>query len=147
MTIELGSSIELKLTPKPYGAAFSHCFVHCLIASECPCPEHVSLIVGILVEKSQEAGLFFRNSDAAQSAMQQSDFFDNALGRSLGKPNQRSPREFCLKECSAEMGGRFPREGPGTRRPFGPYHPTDPGPKPTLADMLGLTMPRDWGPD
>lgn len=147
LLIEFLSSLEMQLRPPPYGAAFSHCFVHCLIMSECPCPEHVSILVGLIVEIYQSSALPFKSASAAQSAMQKSDFWDNALGRKLAKRNQRNPRDFCFGECLAETETPFVKEGPGTKRPYGPYHPTTPGPTPSLLDVLGLTLPSDWGPN
>lgn len=73
--------------------------------------------------------------DACESAWQESDKADNAVGRRVGlhyKPGPNDCDEFRLAWCK-----RFIRyhkispdtpEGPGTPRPWGPFHPRYPGP-------------------
>ena len=99
-------------------------------------------MVGFLTELYQTASLPLKpGGGGAQSAFQQSDFYDNQLGRSLGATKPKS----CYDACKKAMGGIRHPEGPGTSRPFGPFHPTAPGPMPTFGDVFGNVMPPNWG--
>lgn len=143
--IEAGTSAGLQAGA--YGAGFSHCLSHCLITATCPCGLMASYVIGLGTELYQTAAVPFR-PDAAQSAMQQSDFWDNQLGRSIGSPFGYNPLK-CFADCKAKMGGvtNHPEgPAPGSNRPNGPFHPTAPGPMPTFGDVIGATMPPGWGP-
>lgn len=79
--------------------------------------------------------------DALESAWQRSDFLDNAVGRKGGCqcPKELSPRErvkWCRKWCTQQSIPTDAAEGPDTPRPWGPYHPIDPGPVPTLHETI-----------
>ena len=140
--IELGASAGLRAGA--YGAGFSHCYAHCLITAICPCGLSASHVIGWATEVQQLAAARI-SGGASASAMQQSDFWDNALGREIGGGRFYDPRN-CFQDCKARMGGAVQHpEGPGTARPFGPFHPDNPGPGPTLNELLGF-MPQGWGP-
>lgn len=79
--------------------------------------------------------------DALESAWQRSDFLDNAIGRKGGCqcPKGLSPAErvkWCRKWCTGNGIPTNTPEGPETPRPWGPYHPLDPGAVPTLHETM-----------
>ena len=86
--------------------------------------------------------------DALESSWQKSDFHDNVLGREGGlkcpiKLSAKKKREWCGGWCTQNGVPHDAAEGPGTPRPWGPFHPLYPGPTPTLHDALygGLRKP------
>lgn len=141
LIIEAFTSMELR--DGEYGAAFSHCYSHCLQIRWCgPLAQATSIIIGYLTEIAQAACVSFSLS-ARRSAMQQSDYWDNELGRRLGME-----KGDCFELCKKAMGGKtkYAEGGEvGSSRPYGPYHATNPGPEPTWGDVLGGTMPGGWG--
>ena len=140
--IELGESARLRAGA--FGAAFSHCLAHCEIAASCPCGLLASHVVGLATEVQQAITTVF-SGRAQESAMQRSDFLDNELGRRIGGKRFYNPKD-CYADCKAAMGGAVRHlEGRRTARPFGPLHPTQPGPGPSFADIIGL-LPPGWGP-
>lgn len=79
--------------------------------------------------------------DALESAWQRSDFLDNATGRQGGCqcPKDLPPAErvqWCRKWCQGKGIRTDTPEGPETDRPWGPYHPLDPGPIPTHHETI-----------
>ena len=85
--------------------------------------------------------------DSCESAWQRSDFLDNAVGRAGGC---ECPGDlplagrvgFCRKWCKCHGIASDTGEGPGTERPWGPYHPLHPGPAPTEQEvMFGNLLP------
>jgi hypothetical protein len=88
--------------------------------------------------------------DALESSWQQSDFHDNAIGREGGCKcpqglSAKKKREWCVGWCTQQGIPANVAEGPGTARPWGPFHPLNPGPVPTMHDALygGLKEPFD----
>ncbi|MEZ6128413.1 MAG: hypothetical protein R3C59_07005 [Planctomycetaceae bacterium] len=79
--------------------------------------------------------------DALESAWQKSDFNDNAIGRQGGLncpkgASAQKRREWCSGWCTQKGVPTNVAEGPGTKRPWGPFHPLYPGPMPTHHDTL-----------
>ena len=139
MTIELCTSVPLSI-PNTYGPAFSHCLSHCLIAKYCGV--QASEDIGITTERAQVYMCYLMPflQGECRSADQQSDYYDNELGRQQAKKGGS-----CYSNCKGAMGGQTHHpEGPGTDRPYGPHtqDPDVPGPK---ADPKA-PMPPGWGP-
>lgn len=135
--VEFGASVPLFSSDPEFGAAYSHCLAHCLITAMCPCGVTISILIGLGTEIAQTVG-GKAGDGTLQSAMQQSDFWDNALGRNIGSPVLYNPKD-CAADCQAAMGGKKHHlEGPGEKRPYGPFHKT-PGPAPTWKDIIGAT--------
>lgn len=86
--------------------------------------------------------------DACESAWQRSDFLDNAVGRAGGcncpkKLSGAGKVRWCRTFCTQQGIGSTAEEGAGTSRPWGPYHPVDPGPVPTQHEiMFGELVPK-----
>ncbi len=79
--------------------------------------------------------------DACESAWQRADFVDNAMGRVGGCqcPKNLSSIEklrWCSRWCTDRGVASDVAEGPGTGRPWGPYHPLYPGPIPTYHETI-----------
>lgn len=90
--------------------------------------------------------------DALESAWQKSDFIDNAIGREGGRQCPRGlsadkRREWCSGWCTKKGIPTNVAEGPNTDRPWGPFHPLDPGPVPTLHDTLHGLLKQPDGPE
>jgi RHS repeat-associated protein len=128
-----------------YGPAFSHCLSHCLITRAVG--EDDSEAVGGYTESAQAAEcrlmrcLFGSDycSGTCNSARQQSDYWDNELGRQVAAGD-----DSCYSGCKAAMGGATTHpEGPGTARPYGPYG--CPAPQDSGGGPDG-PMPPGWGP-
>ncbi len=78
--------------------------------------------------------------DACESAWQRSDLHDNAIGREGGLLCPRSlstgdKLTWCIKWCNDNKIFRDTPEGPDTDRPWGPFHPINPGPVPNRMDV------------
>jgi hypothetical protein len=79
--------------------------------------------------------------DACESAWQRSDLLDNAIGREGGLlcPKNLSIGDkvtWCMKWCHDHNIFRDTPEGPDTDRPWGPFHPINPGPVPSWLDVV-----------
>jgi RHS repeat-associated protein len=143
--IEIGTSLPIGTL---YGPAFSHCFSHCLITRIVD--EQTSKEIGKDTEERQESTclilkfclrdpwIFPRpcSSGVCKSAQQQSDYYDNQLGREVA-----SSGDSCFAGCQSRMGGTEHPEGPGHPREFGPQA-CPPGPR----GNPNATMPDGWGP-
>jgi RHS repeat-associated protein len=143
--IEIGTSLPIGTL---YGPAFSHCFSHCLITRIVD--EQTSKEIGKDTEERQEntclilkfclrdPWIFPRpcSSGVCKSAQQQSDYYDNQLGREVA-----SSGDSCFAGCQSRMGGTEHPEGPGHPREFGPQA-CPPGPR----GNPNATMPDGWGP-
>ena len=123
-----------------YGPAYSHCLSHCLITKFCGMG--ASKAIGIETENRQVqicavliAVLGFEDASKTglcRSARQQTDYWDNELGRSCGILTGQALNPLfgnisCRCCCESWMGGRFHQEGPNTIRPYGPFA-DEPGP-------------------
>ncbi|MEQ9408405.1 MAG: hypothetical protein RIK87_11790 [Fuerstiella sp.] len=85
--------------------------------------------------------LIFGLIDALESSWQQSDLYDNLIGRAGGLKCPRGlttqkKREWCSGWCSNQGVATDTAEGYGTDRPWGPFHPLHPGPIPTVHDAV-----------
>jgi len=107
----------------------------------------------------------YTNIPACESAMQASDFRDNAAGRKFGQrcgafvglrplrppilmtylSDARRAVECCCMQLCDKQAPVGSLEGPGTSRPFGPYHPWPgfAGRWPTPAEFF-QDLPADW---
>jgi hypothetical protein len=130
-----------------FDAGFSHCKAHCRITRECPGGDEAnvlgyaaSIAQGVATEVVQSA-MSPWSEKARESAFQHTDWYDNQLGR-----EQAEKQGNCHDNCKDAMGGVRHREGPGTNRPYGPFHPEGEFTRPGWGDVFGWTMPAKWGP-
>jgi len=127
-----------------YGPAYSHCLAHCLMAKSPYISEPQSRAIGEETERRQKKACDLLRclvpsncSGVCKSANQQSDYYDNQLGRSVAASGSN-----CGSGCKAAMGGKSNHpEGPGTNRPYGPQG-CPPGP----SGNPDAPMPPNWGP-
>ncbi len=143
IAVEIITSIPIGTV---YGPAFSHCLSHCIITRITSV--EVSRQIGPHTERIQRricrlmgnCGLGGLVRSTCNSADQQSDYWDNQLGRSVATTSSSS----CYSGCKTRMGNTTTHpEGneEGSNREFGPL-----GDPPGLMGDPNILMPDGWGP-